>query len=487
MNESLGLRIAGTFDHSFDVVIALDRIAHSPVLKLLDHFLRDGDSHDAEQLAWLGPKAREAVPALRTALADRRPQVRFSAATALARIEPSVTESLPVLIEALDHLHDETLEVMEVPEALARLGPRARAALPTLIGLAKKGPDDTGLLETMMQIDPEGTGCVPVLIEALKSEDEGVVDDAARCLGLLGPRAKGAVPALAEVLTRHLEDHGGDLDAKVGAARSLGRIGPDAKPAIPALIGALRHRRVVHQEAGGVEKGGRCDCAIAKAAAEALGSLGPEARAAIPALIEVVRIADADDVDWSYTYLRQAAILALGQIGPDARAAIPVLRDLMADDPTKTWCQPEAVIALYRLAPDGKETAERWLAKPMSYVSYRIMNLGLEGRAMVLGAMGRASFETDWLTRRYLGRIDEMLALDPREDYEHEFLQESIEDLGSFGTAARLAIPRLNAFRKHPNPWVRIWAAEALDRIVKGPSSRADSSLRTGSRGAYST
>jgi HEAT repeat protein len=487
LNGSLGLKIADTFDHSFDVVIALDRIGAPPVRKLLDHFLRDGDSHDAEQLAWLGPKAREAVPALRTALADHRLQVRFSAATALAHIEPSVMESIPVLIEALDHLHDDALEVMEVPEALARLGPRARAALPTLIGLAKKGPDDTGLLETMVQIDLEGTGCVPVLIELLKSEDEVVVDDAARSLGLQGPRAKGAVPALADVLTRHLEDHGGDLDAKVSAAQSLRRIGSDAKSAIPALIGALRHRRVVRQEDGGVEVGGRCDCAIAKAAAETLGSLGPAARAAIPALIEVVRIADADDVDWSYTYLRQAAILALGQIGPDARVAIPVLRDFILEDPTKTWCQPEAAIALYRLAPDGKEIAERWLETPMSYVSHQIAYLGLEGRAKVLGAMGRVSFETDWLTRRYLERIDQMLALDPNEDYEHEFLQESIETLGSFGTAGRLAIPRLNEFRKHPNPWVRMWAAEALERIVTGPSGRADSSRRTGSRGAYST
>ena len=86
-----------------EVVLALDRIGAPPIRKLLDTFLGEGDWYAADQLAWLGSKARETVPALRAALTDRRPQVRISAAVALAHIEPSAPESIPVLIEALNH------------------------------------------------------------------------------------------------------------------------------------------------------------------------------------------------------------------------------------------------------------------------------------------------------------------------------------------------------------------------------------------------
>ena len=64
----------------------------------------------------------------------------------------------------------------------------------------------------LVQIDPEGTECVPALIAALKHEDDDVVDAAANYLGLLGPRAKDAVPALAMALTRDFnEDFDGEF------------------------------------------------------------------------------------------------------------------------------------------------------------------------------------------------------------------------------------------------------------------------------------
>ncbi|MGP0065868.1 MAG: HEAT repeat domain-containing protein, partial [Isosphaeraceae bacterium] len=129
-------------DTFFDAVLALDRIGAPPVRKLLVDFLREGDPDDAYQLAWLGPKAREAVPSLRETLTDKRFQVRIYAAGALAHIEPAATDSIPVLIEALKHPDDRDLDVMEVPGALARLGPRAKAALPTLIDLVTKGADN---------------------------------------------------------------------------------------------------------------------------------------------------------------------------------------------------------------------------------------------------------------------------------------------------------------------------------------------------------
>ena len=444
-------------DTFFDAVLALDRIGAPPVRKLLVDFLREADPEVAYQLAWLGPKAREAVPSLRAALTDKQLQVRIYAAGALAHIEPSATDSIPVLIEALKHPDDRDLDIGAVPGALARIGPRAKAALPTLIRLVKNGSDDADLLKALVQIDPEGIECVPALIEALKREDYEYVDVAANCLGLLGPRAKDAVPALAKAVTRNFnEGFYNTLYPQASAAKALRRIGPQAKPAIPALIGALTYRHKVADE--------EPDYSAAVAAAQVLGSFGGEAKAAIPALVEAIRTREKDDAN---SFVRQAAVLALGQIRPEGKAAIPVLRDLMKEYGEKSRHHPEVVIALYQLAPDGKDIAERWLEEPMRNSMYAGLFRELEDRAMVLGAMGRSSVEGDCLTRHYLERIDGMIAnADPRDENGIEYLEGWLERLGDFGTAARLAIPRLNEFREHLNPWVRMWAAEALERIV---------------------
>jgi HEAT repeat protein len=450
----------------FDAVIALNRLGAPPVRILLDRFLRDGEFFMPYQLAWLGPKAREAAPALRAALADKRLQVRISAAEALAPIDPAATEAVPVLIEGLNHRDDQDLEAWDIPEALARLGPRAKAALPLLIDLVKKGSDDAGLLKALVQIDPEGKECVPALIAALKHEDSFVVDTAANCLALLGPRAKDAIPALAAAMTR---DYGESFhegwNPQVSAARALGRIGQPARSAVPALIGAVRYRHVVRRQADGLnEPGEERDCEAAAAAAEVLGLFGAEARPAIPALIDSLRTSEDDDPSGR---LHQAAALALGRIGREARAAIPVLRDLTGKDVRRSPCQAEAVVALYQLAPDGKELAERWLAKP--YIARGDLRnwFGLEGRVMVLGAMGRATFEGDWLIRRYLERLDDRLAhVHPSDGDPLKNGEWLLEPLGRFGVAGRLAIPRLKELCGYPDPFVRMWAAEALERIM---------------------
>ena len=427
-------------EYDFDAVQALDRIGAPPVKILLDAFLRKGDSNVAAQLAWFGPKAREAVPALRAMLKDGRLQVRFSAAVALADIDPSATGAIPVLIEALKHSDDQNLDLEAVPDALGRFGPKAESALSALIGLLKSRAENTDVPKALVRIDPEGTRCLPALVDALEHEEIEVADAAARCLGLLGPRAKDAVAALAKTVTRDYErDFYNTYHPQVSAARALRRIGPPAKTAIPALIKALA---------------ADLDYAAAEAVAQVLGSFGSEARAAIPALIETARAKQKDDDNW---FVRQAAIRALGQIQPEARAAIPVLRDLLQEFGAKTRNQSEVVVALYELVPDGKAIAERWLEQPPSERMYwPIPRVKLEARARVLGAMGRTSVEGDCLTRDYLERIDRRITdCDPRHDPYLDYYEEWYELLGRLGPGARLAIPRLNEFRNDPNPWLR--------------------------------
>ncbi len=454
----------------FDIVMALDGIGESPVRRLVETFLREGDPYAADQLAWLGPQAREAAPALRAALADKRPQSRYSAAVALVSIDPPSPESIPVLIEALNHLEDRDLELSNVPSTLARLGPRAKAALPTLIGLPIRGSDDTDVLKALVQIDPEGKECVPPLISALKQTDPDVVDVAASCLGLLGPRAKEAVPSLAEVVTRNFDGDGAlsNSNPQVSAARALTRIGNPAISAIPALAMALTYRRMVREPGEVLDNvGERRDCSAAAAAADTLGAFGARSKTAVPFLRQAVKTRESDDDNEP---ARKAAILALGRIGPDAKSAIPVLRKMMKEVESRHYL-PELLSALYQLDPEGKELAERWLDNPAVDRSGMAVERLLERRVIVFGAMGRANFEGDWMTRYWLGRLESAFAnRDPRRADGTEYLEKWIETFGRFGPAGRLAVPRLNEFREHPNPWVRMWATEALSRIVPNDS-----------------
>ncbi len=45
------------------------------------------------------------------------------------------------------------------------------------------------------------------------------------------------------------------------------------------------------------------------------------------------------------------------------------------------------------------------------------------------------------------------------------YLEDRFEAIAQLGTGARVAIPRLEELRKHQNPWVRLWASEALEKI----------------------
>ena len=86
---------------------------------------------------------------------------------------------------------------------------------------------------------------------------------------------------------------------------------------------------------------------------------------------------------------------------------------------------------------------------------------------MVLGAMGRTRFESDWLTRHYLERLEWNFAhSDPRRGGALKYLESWLDTFGRLGIAGRLAIPRLKELSTYPNPFVRLWAAEALERVA---------------------
>src|SRR5205807_844892 len=148
---------------------------------------------------------------------------------------------------------------------------------------------------------------------------------AANALGLAGPDAAAAVPALVEALK--------DTDAQVRgtAARALAAVGPSAVPALlkaaesspdrparPLAYLALGESRPVGPEASRALVAGLKDPdgEVRAAAAFALAGLGD---GAVPPLCEALRAKE------------PSAALALGQIGaPAANVAVPDLVAAMA-------------------------------------------------------------------------------------------------------------------------------------------------------------
>jgi hypothetical protein len=192
-------------------------------------------------------------------------------------------------------------------------------------------------------------------------------------------------------------------------------------------------------------------------------------------LIDLLRDRKKKKGPW-YTTTRAAA-LALGRIGPDARAAIPILREVAGE---KNPVPGSAVVALSQLAPDGKEQVKKWLERPRpsGRVAWR-MDQELEDRAMVLGAMGRPGLEADALVRHDLELLDDTIDGRDREGYGliPEWI---IRQLGRFGIGGRLAVPRLTELRRHRDPWIRLWAGEALARIKKSDAMPSSQTSPTG-------
>jgi HEAT repeat protein len=243
--------------------------------------------------------------------------------------------------------------------SLARLGPRAAAAIPALIETLRDPVREVRreAAETLAAVGPEA---VAPLILALDDRDARVRGGASLALEGLGERAAPAGPRLVAALSdpeppddpapprgtepqgfveweREDEPHptgffaalaafgagavpplrarleGPDPRARARALVALGFLGEHAKAAVPKMIELL-------------------DDSAFRDAAEALGTIGPGAREAVPHLIALLHGPD-------------AAAEALGAIGPEAAPALGALgKRLVGDEDPAVRRAAEAAI-----------------------------------------------------------------------------------------------------------------------------------------------
>lgn len=162
----------------------------------------------ARELGMFGSLARKAIPQLVGLLKDDEVEVRFSAAEALAKIDPTSQEIAPILIQDLSSEYS-SIRCRAIKD-LGELGAAAHSSIPNLV-------------------------------ESLKDEEKSVRIAAAITLGKIGQRANSAIYSLTQALETW------DLEIRPYATEALINIG---QAAIPAFIKALgSHREPVRNSA----------------------------------------------------------------------------------------------------------------------------------------------------------------------------------------------------------------------------------------------
>lgn len=261
-------------------------------------------------LAELGPDAESTAPALLRALDDESIHVRAVALTALVAVRTPFAQVEP----HLDAAFKNPSPVMRgaAVEAAVRLGSEGREFHGKIIA-ALKDPDESVRRAVIEQLDPDLGEAVPLLVPLL--DDASRRAAICEALGRIGPSAKPAVPKLASLLAsgskddrvRVLRTLGQIGSAANEALPAIATARSDADAGIRiaayqavATIQTNKQERAVTLAAGL----GDADLAVRKSVAETIGRIGepvPEAIEKLATLIE----RDSD---------REFALAALGQL-----------------------------------------------------------------------------------------------------------------------------------------------------------------------------
>jgi HEAT repeat protein len=211
-------------------------------------------------LAQAMPGSKEVLAAYTTALNDADAKISQTAADGLARIGTD-GGALPALLHGLDSPVDKV--VIACRDALDK-GPITKQQVP-LLAQALPGTKDSTRINVMAllaKLGPDAAAALPGIIEVLKVGSLDARKTAVTLVGIIGPPAKGAGPAIAARLAE------ADPAFKLEIAQTLAKIGaPEVKQAVPALVKGLK---IDNPEA-------EAEIAARKQASEAVVSIGKPA------------------------------------------------------------------------------------------------------------------------------------------------------------------------------------------------------------------
>jgi HEAT repeat protein len=261
-------------------------------------------------LGSIGPKARGTVPELLKVVDGTNRNAANAAALALWSIDRQTNVALRVHTRQLQQTNHTSRQL--AISYLGEMGPAAAEAAP--------------------QLEP-----------FLRDPDSVIREQAEKALGAIDPRflessqqrLNASNDGNLERIVRMLRE--GDFREKYQALGLVGLYGPAARSAVPALIDALDGFSPTN---AGV-LGWTAKMNSQHEAAEALAEIGPDAAAARPALMARVRIGAS---------FHSSFCKALGRIGPPAQEAIPVLEDALRDENLSV--RLSAADALTRIIPN---------------------------------------------------------------------------------------------------------------------------------------
>lgn len=251
----------------------------------------------ASTLGAFGRADPTVVAALARRLTDAESLPRRAAAEALAKLAPEIESALPALTELVRRVDCSEGGRIEACNALAAMGAKAEAAIPTLAATLEHAPDEWNRSVIIRALDGVGVphpAALAALRSALDAEDESSID-AARAYFALTSDPGPVLP----VLRRWLGQEGGG-DALLG----LGEMGPDAAPLVEDV------RMLLSREA---------DCGTT--AAWALWRITGTPEPVLPTLEEALK----------EQRCRMEAAGVLAEMGPRARAALPTIMAVMEE------------------------------------------------------------------------------------------------------------------------------------------------------------
>ncbi len=316
-------------------------------------------------------------------------------------------------------------------------------AVPELIRLLQV--HDTFLRRQVWALARRNSLPLRLWFPGLKPPDAAVVRAGAiRSLGVLGPDARMAAPALGKIM------RGSDHQERADASAALGRIGKDS---LPVLLAALEDH----------------NADVRRAAASALAQLGPDAQGAVPALARLLLDPDRSVRDVAAYALQTIGAPAAGMLGNaieqgDERARGAAVQSLLLIARSLRQAEP----ALVKMAQSDNATSRQQAIQALGVIhipdnptiktlTNALSDPALEVRLAAANALANVSIR---------GQAAVPALIVCLEDSSPELRQAAARTLGLIGVPANAALPKLQALMEDTNNSVRVEAKEALGRIA---------------------
>jgi len=366
-----------------EINAAVDVAWMKAVLKGLDHFMgsymltslfkSDDNIHRTAALGVsevLGPKDLAALPDLVEALKTNPGDSSYIAA-GIQKMGPSAQqaaqEAVPTLLEILKASYDDDVTrgfnlniefQQDIIEALGKLGPGAKEAVPLLIQLLQdQDPIATGLHDSVVQaLGNIGTGAVEAVPELKKIVDVNIY--AADALEQIEP----ITPQVIATLMNEAKEYKTNPVTASLAMETLGKLNAQSSDILPFLISTTTDT----------------DPNVAANAIRELGKLGPISPEILPVLKKALSS--------SNETIQQGGASAVADFGPDAAETIPLLIALIKNSGQYSLAKSEAVRALGELGQASPEVVSTLIGALESYTGgaeLALEQLGPEARAAV--------------------------------------------------------------------------------------------------------